>query len=232
MWKIFNIFSKYTEAKNRRREEKIRKVQRIREEVVMLEKRVKDTCQKSNDARYETCKKLNSRCPKCLSNHVNDRVQRIQGAFSGSISGSSSLFGGSIYGSSSGKIDTNEVNKCNDCGHEWKKHDYKFSYETDEFQTQLKNVVWWFTKYVELVDCEYDPLDINEKFNSLEEKKIHIQKEFDEYFTAARAKDFWKGISIDTFYMLFDKHMECHYKNDLDKKYTKEFLLNKVGMTK
>jgi hypothetical protein len=73
--------------------------------------------EKEYNDRYEFHRKYenstNNECPKCKSKNVNDRIQRLQGEFSGNVSGHSSLLGGGwLSGSSSGKLDTNEINKC------------------------------------------------------------------------------------------------------------------------
>jgi hypothetical protein len=60
----------------------------------------------------------NNKCPKCGSSKVNDRIKRVQGQVDGHVEGDFFLFSGSMSGSMHGEMDTNEVNKCNDCQHE------------------------------------------------------------------------------------------------------------------
>lgn len=138
--------------------------------------------------------KLNAKCPKCGSEYINDRIKRVQGDINVTNSGSSFLFSSSYHNETKAHIDTNEVNKCNDCGHEWKKNSstYIGTYETTKDLIQY--VVWYLEQYHDLVNCEFDPLNIEEQYNSFEEKKSALQKRFDDSWIIPRTRNFWEGI--------------------------------------
>lgn len=132
--------------------------------------------------RQEEVKKNNTTCPKCGSTNVVNHIKRTKGEIHGeghsSSCGSSSSF---LFGHSSsfsshshskldGELDTLPVNKCNDCGNEWeiKKAEYPDRInEFDEFYSTTPDVLRW--KLEGYFDLKYDPYDVTNKCNSLEE---------------------------------------------------------------
>lgn len=59
-----------------------------------------------------------TKCPHCKSTkNIVDKIQRVNGE----IKGSFRMGSGSVYGS----IDTEGVNHCNSCGHQWLKHKWR-----------------------------------------------------------------------------------------------------------
>ena len=95
----------------------------LREQYKSLKKDLEDIGTEFYERTKKEAKENNTKCPKCKSLNVNNRIKRIQGDISGSSfgSGSSSLFGGSSYSSGSirGKIDTNPVNMFNEFLNYW-----------------------------------------------------------------------------------------------------------------
>ena len=91
--------------------------QLIQDGITKLKYIANDIVSEENSKGFDSANLINSTCPNCGSNVVVNKIARVQG--SSNITGTFSLFGGSLYGS--GKIDTNEVNHCNSCGNEWKK---------------------------------------------------------------------------------------------------------------
>lgn len=69
----------------------------------------------------------NGKCPNCRDSSIVNKIARVEG--SGYVSGSFALGFGSVYGSSS--LDTNEVNHCNKCGNQWKKHKTHYKWSDD-----------------------------------------------------------------------------------------------------
>lgn len=91
-------------------------------------KYIQEKKSEENSEDYNSEKRHNNTCPKCYSNkNIVDKIQRTNG----NINGSFSSFGGGYIG---GSIDTDSVNHCNSCGHQWKK--YKSKYYSDE------DIVW------------------------------------------------------------------------------------------
>jgi ribosomal protein S27AE len=137
------------------------------------------------DKANEAIKKENGICPKCGSVNVINHIKRVKGEVHGNGStssysfGSHSLFSGCYtnqsYGNSKldGELDTFPVNKCKDCGHEWEITEEKrvSDYNRDDFSHYDSSSPGYFFRRVrEYLNMEYDPYDVTEKFNSLQEK--------------------------------------------------------------
>lgn len=74
------------------------------------------------------------KCPKCKDKaSIVDKITHVQGT--GKIGGDFRLGFGSIDGSLN--IDTNEINHCMKCGHEWKKFKTKYISATDIIRVAL-----------------------------------------------------------------------------------------------
>jgi len=101
---------------------------------IAIDKIAQDLSSKDYREQINNRDNSNSNCPKCKGKHIVDKIAHVNG--SGSVSGSFYLGSGSIYGSSS--LDTNSVNHCNDCGHQWKK--YVINYKSNaEYLATLFN---------------------------------------------------------------------------------------------
>lgn len=199
---------------------------------------------KKTDERYDRDKKYaeqaNSKCPKCGSKNVVNHIRRTKGEIhgNGSISGfsshSSGLFSShslsSLNGRSKidGELDTLPVNKCNDCGNEWKVEEVKYGTVYNKFSTHNSTCPnQLFFRLEEYLDMEYDSNDITEECNSLEEKREKYVNEissnkyiFTEYRTAPRYMiEYALYNSITQFYFReetavekfgFDKDTDCY----------------------
>ena len=129
--------------------------------------------------------KENSVCPKCGSHNIINHIKRVKGEVHGGgshrsySSASHILFSGSYshgsYGSSKidGELDTFPVNKCKDCGNEWAitEKEKVSDYNNDEF-SRYDSIApcHLFRRVNEYLYMKYDPYDVTEKFNSLQEK--------------------------------------------------------------
>lgn len=152
--------------------------------------------------------KGNSVCPKCNSENVNNRIKRTEGEIKGRISeyGSSSIFGGSYSSSGyiSGKIDTEPVNKCNDCKHEWKileMYSPMISSLNDVY-TRLTQCMYRIHK--EYHEIKFDPNDLSEKFSSLEEKKKDSISKLTELYSVKIILELFSGYSIELMQYIVD----------------------------
>jgi len=174
-------------------------------------------------------------CPKCKSTNVNDRIQRLQGEFSGSISGSRSLFSGSLYGHSSGKIDTNEVNKCNDCGNEWKKYEMHHSYPSEILEMYFQQLVWLMEGYKEALEATIDKNNLDEPYSTDEEKRKAL---LDKIPVSYRYKDtlpWFEGISIEAVKEIALKEIwkdsyDSYHRDKLDEAWDEPFLINYMNL--
>ena len=97
---------------------------------------IKQRCEKIASQEYEEQKENqrthDNRCPLCRAkkNQIVDKIEQVEGK--GNVSGN--LFG--VSGSM--EIDTNTVNHCNVCGHQWKKFKTKYVSKTDILRVTLK----------------------------------------------------------------------------------------------
>lgn len=220
------IFKYFKEKKAK----KLENIRIIRNEIKTLNDKCRDIASEDNVLLLTYAEKSNSVCPKCSSKNVINKISRIQGSSNGSISGYSTLFYGELYGSSSGKIDTNEVNHCKDCDHEWQKSTNTYRYSKDILGSKIRNVKYYLENYNKYINCEYDASDLNEKYNSLEEKKLALYKEWKESYVAERIKEFWAGISIETFLEVVKIEGSTYDIDDVNNYYNKEILLE-IGFT-
>jgi len=73
-------------------------------------------------------------CPRCKDKaSIVDKISHVKGR--GKVGGDFKLGFGSINGSMN--IDTDEINHCNKCGHEWKKFKTKYVSKTDIIRVAL-----------------------------------------------------------------------------------------------
>ena len=219
--KTQNMFSKFlslfkTKIKNNRLKpipiSELSEIERetVKSEYEAIKLKIDAANEKTRNSRYEYAKLANDKCPHCKSTNVNERIKRIQGSLKGSSSGSYSLFGGSSSGYISGSLDTNEVNKCNDCQHEWKitsSHEYHF--------ISLYDVVERLNRTMEKIqkiingDVKWDPNDLDEKCTSKEEK---IQQELAYYlspknYITGDVFEFLSGSSLETINYLVESQL-------------------------
>jgi len=140
----------------------------------------------------------NTTCPKCGSKNVVNHIKRTKGEIHGeghssSFSSSSSfLFSHhSQYSSDShskidGEIDTLPVNRCNDCGNEWKIEEavrLDVINDFDDYYSSMPNRLRYrLCGYFDLI---YDPYDIKEVCNSLEEKRDRYVNELGDWAFSA-----------------------------------------------
>lgn len=135
--------------------------------------------------------KENSVCPKCGSKNVVNKVVRgkgeIHGSGSSSISGSFGGgllgIGGHMYGSGKsnidGEFDTYPVNRCKDCEHEWNIVEFERKETVDDFSHYSSISPGYLYRRVEdFLEMKYDPTDIKDDCNSLEEKREKFLKEY------------------------------------------------------
>lgn len=78
----------------------------------------------------------NGVCPKCKNENIVDKIAQVVG--DGSVGGDFMFGFGSVFGGS--KIDTNEVNHCSDCGHQWKKYEPRFNFISDILYGYLNDI--------------------------------------------------------------------------------------------
>jgi hypothetical protein len=227
MWNYFK------NKKLKKEQEKLlaeKKVAELKSEL----KRIDEKCSTIGSENYKRTSaeemERNSTCPKCKSKNVNDRIKRQQGEIKGDFEGSgwSMLTFGSSHSSGRirGKMDTNEVNKCNDCQHEWKKHKATHTWSGDVLKNEIESVRSLLDKYYEAENCKFDALDLEEKYSSLEEKKNALTKSAKEYWLHSSVKRFWEGTTLDAFNALAKKHLSSWSYEYLVKSYNEELLLS------
>lgn len=144
--------------------------EKLKAQLEVLQNRLSKDYKKQESRIKKEKEKHDGICPKCKSVNVNNRIKRIQGEIKGSGSGSSFFGTGSYSGSLRGSLDTNKVNKCNDCQHEWK------IYERKPYYVGIYDVIDYPTNVMCFLErtmhgkINWNPNDLNEKFATKEEK--------------------------------------------------------------
>ena len=184
---------------------------------------------------YEEKKKevdeKNSTCPRCGSKNVVHKVVRTKGEIHGtgssgsygSIGGSLFGFAGSVssYGHSSidGEIDTLQINRCKDCEEEWNIEELDDDYgrvssafsNYDSFKPGFL-----FRRIEEYYEMKYDPYDVKNECNSLDEMK---EKFFERYSRSYNFEEYKKCPRYMIEYALYKGFTEHFYGlEDMDKK--------------
>jgi ribosomal protein S27AE len=221
------------------------RLEKIKAEFQILKKRANEEADKQNETDKWWCSTLNDKCPKCGSKHVNERIKRIQGQFDSYIDGDFDggfLRGtsGSIHGEGHGKLDTNEVNKCNDCQHEWKVRKRDWIYESKRLESNFDYLCWLLEDYHKAFHAKFNPEDLKETFTSADEKRTAMILEVDKGGRLKTVQTFFRDISIETIKEVaakeiwppfwskdkaskdFDRFME-HFKD--------KYLCGKIGLT-
>ena len=195
--------AKENKAKYQERKSKIEKY------LADYDKKIRDIAFSEFIEESKEAEKENTTCPICGSHNVINKITRAKGELHGegsSISdacsaGSSGLFTSShssyfySHGSSKidGKLDTYPINKCNECGNEWyiKKVKHKgIVNDFDEYSSPSPRQLFYEVR--RFLEMKYDPFDVTDNCNSIEEKQNKLIKitskshRFDAYRNAPR----------------------------------------------
>jgi hypothetical protein len=117
-------------------------------ERLLLEKKYRLAYDSISERKEKSAKLTNSHCPKCRKSNVIDKIRRVKGDISGNFK-----LG---FGSVSGKIDTNSVNTCSSCGHEWIKEEIDISETTSRAISEILSPIYDF--FIEGKDNDFDEL--------------------------------------------------------------------------
>lgn len=120
--------------------------------------------------------KANSTCPKCGSHNVVNKIIRTKGEIHGKSSSSSSSYYSFTHSHSESKIDgdldTYPVNRCKDCENEWNIREAEEVAADDDFSTYCSfTPSQLFYRIKDFIKLSYNPYDVTETCNSLEEKQ-------------------------------------------------------------
>jgi hypothetical protein len=161
----------------------------------------------------DNVKKLNSKCPKCGNMVIVDHFQKVKGDVKGINVGG--------LGSINGTIDTKAINFCTNpaCTHQWEK-ELPYFIDPQYIITQaLDELRWAIDDYQRIDNVTFDPSDILEKFDSLEDKLTNVNLNIIK--NRNLAKEFWGDTCIevihtfalqDTFHLIF--HDNPEYVNE------------------
>lgn len=189
----------------------------IKNDISRLNDKIIKENEKNNILNRETANRTNSYCPKCNSKNVNDRIKRTQG----DLNSSASSFGRLSSVSVSAKIDTNEVNKCNECEHEWKKAEAYFHSSFGVLDYWTDKVRYMLASYSEYKNCKFNPLDAKEQFLSIEEKEEALKKKYESKLE--NISEFWSGTNLITLHELMRR--DEYDLVDFKKYYDEEVLI-------
>jgi len=184
---------------------------------------------KYNETGRDLERKRNSKCPKCGSTFVNDRIKRQQGKIDGSSSGAFFFGTGGFNSSLHGELDTNEVNKCNDCKNEWKKEKYKWRSTSKIAQDHIRQLAWQLEVLYDARHCDYDPSDIKETYDSKAEKREGLIREANNSYRVNEIKRFFNGTSLKILKLFIDDNCpsyDDYYKRKMEKYWNVNDLLD------
>jgi hypothetical protein len=224
--KIFNLLKK----KEKKIEKPNSETTLSPEKILKLKKERNEFLQQYNSRREQEelnrkqeIEKSNNTCPKCKSTNVIDKISRNEGHLEGSSHGSGSLFGGfSSYGHIKGDWDTNPVNKCVDCNNEWKKTVYVNNHS--HFDSEMYRLSWFCQCVDNIKNTKFDPLDLSERFETIEEKRASYKEKLDEY--SKDIKLFWGDSSIELIDSILKNYIYRYDRKSerINFEYLKEFL--------
>jgi len=177
-----------------------------------LNDKISNACIKFRKKEKDRIKKLNEICPKCSSNKVVDKISQLKGEINGTSFGSMSFGSGYSSGSIHGSMDTYEINKCNDCGNEWKKVTYN-NYGETSWDQKIRFLRLSISNFIQFPD-----------------KK--------EPYYVIETRNFWSGTKLEILPLLLEKeHIENEYYSvnkiimDLIKG-NEDILIDKLGFIK
>ena len=175
----------------------------------------------ANKKHEKFAEEANSKCPKCGSTNVINRITRTKGEIHGKgefssysssshfLFGSSSHHSGGGYSEIDGELDTLPVNKCKDCGHEWQIKEPYREKEDDIFSAFDYTNERLFDKVKDYYKLKYDPDDVTEECNSLEEVREKYIKEAQDHWCLKKFRGhpkymieyaFWQGMTKYSWY--------------------------------
>lgn len=239
MWEIFKSkIRKEREAKEEieRIEAAVKLNQEYRDTIKRLNTKIDNENEKRSIKEKERVIKTNTECPRCHSHNIVDRISRIKGEMNGSSFNSGGMFSSYGCGHINGNVDTLGINKCKDCDNEWKKEENNFNYNTLSAEFDILRYV--LRSFTTIEDCTFDPLDINENYSSLEDKKEKMLVSANSNFMTKYVKDFWEGTRIDVLniliyhYISTGNSLEQYKAKEVNKYLNEDILVEKLGFIK
>ena len=172
----------------------------------------------------------NSTCPRCGSKNVVHKITRTKGEIHGEGTSSSyGSLGGSIFGVSGylsgnghstidGELDTLQINRCKDCEEEWNIEEVEESLHYGDVFCNYDSFApgFLYRRVEEYYEMKYDPKDVKNEFNSLEEMHEDF---FNRYSNSYYFDDYKKVPRYMIDYALYKGFTEHYYGlEDLNKK--------------
>lgn len=138
-------------------------------QLIILEKKYDEVYERISSSQQSTATGKNEICPRCKAGKkdIVDKIRRVKGEVEGDF------FLG--FGSVEGETDTESVNHCNNCGHEWKKEETSYSNIRESVMSQILESMYYFFN-----NGEDNTSDELKKF-SARAIKIFIKKHDDGY---------------------------------------------------
>lgn len=124
------------------RAERERKQKIIEQEVSIVEKRAEEQSLQDYIEGSDRMIMLNSECPKCWSKQIVDKITRLQWKWEIDWYFRSGFFSGSWSIDGEFEMDTNEINNCNDCWNQRKKHTLYYDTEEEIIEDMMYKIRW------------------------------------------------------------------------------------------
>lgn len=179
----------------------------LREQYNSFKKELEDISSNLYQKSLEQTNNENSNCPKCKSTNVNNRIKKTQGeikgtSFSGMYSSSASV---------SGSIDTNPVNKCNDCQHEWEIAKPYYSHISIENIAEYVCRVLNYAYEAYEGEIKFDSNNLDEKYSSLQEKRQALVENLPNNWAFKEVKQYLGKYSIELVQYIVNTEMKNAY---------------------
>jgi hypothetical protein len=234
MWEIFKS-KKRKEREAAEKEIELANLLRLKQDyndtLSLLNKKIDMESVENSKRAKKSADITNGTCSKCKSKIFVDKISKLKGQVNGSMYGSSSIFGGYTSGYLRGSIDTHEINKCNDCGNEWKKvKSYDLDY-TPSLDRRIHQVIYILNNFHEAENCSFDKYDLKEKYLSIEDKKSSLIKEAKKHFYTKDAYNFFSGTRIDVFKEMVN-NLDDYYIEKFKKYMNEDILVEHLGFIK
>lgn len=215
------------EAAERKKAYQDRK-ERILSYLTKYDNEIEEKCNEEYEKEKKEAEEKNSTCPRCGSRNVVHKITRTKGEIHGN--GTSSSFGSiggnlfgidgyvSSYGHSTidGELDTLQINRCKDCEEEWNIEEVEKPSSYSAFCSYSSYAPGFLFRRIEdYYEMKYDPRDVKNEFNSLEEMRDNFLKR---YSLSWYFQDYKKAPRYMIEYALFKGMTEHYYTlENLDK---------------
>ncbi len=207
---FFGLVRRYKERKRLAKIKQASITRLVKKQITFINDKIERNWLEDMNRSNKEADTKNLKCPRCLSSNVHDKMGDKTSEIKGELSGQSSSLlgfgGGEVAGIIQGTSEIMPYNLCKQCGHEWKKISIDHKYFNALMDSRFTMLAGYVSNYYDLVNISYDPTDLSEVYDTLDEKLRVYNERLNEPHRIATIKDFFgKGILIETIRHFYDK---------------------------